>query len=242
MRADFDLRVQRVQLFLRRLQFRPPDIRRRVQNLPLQVAEIDDVEVDEAEGADAGGGEVHRDRGSESAGADAEHLRGLQLPLTVDADLRHDEMPRVALHLVVGQRRQISIRVTVRLKADTTSIGVDRRGLARRSLSGARHAAGDRRNDADGVDRLDRRLFLLQIADVFVVDVDVDEAAQLALLVVQVRLQPTVLARQIGEQLADCRARGVNGVLLVGVRPQWCRNQDFRHDAECPLRSSIDRP
>ena len=58
--------------------------------------------------ADAGGGEIHRDGRSEPARADAQHLRRLQLALTVDADLRHDQVPRVALDLVVGQWRQIT--------------------------------------------------------------------------------------------------------------------------------------
>ena len=235
MRADFDLRVQRVQLFLRRLQFRPPDIRRRVQNLPLQVAEIDDVEVDQAEGADAGGGEVHRDRGSESTGADAEHFRGLQLPLTVDADLRHDEMPRVALHFVVGERGRFALGKGVRpLFGDRGG----RKGVVPLFRTGA---ARHRRDDAHGVVRRDGRLLLLQIPDVLVVHVYVDEAAQSALLVVEMRFQASVLPRQIREQLADGRAARVDRVLLIRVRPERCRDEDFRHDAECPLRSSIDR-
>src|SRR5204863_3322577 len=114
------------------------------------------------------GGEIHRDRRAEAAGADAEHLRGLQPLLPFEADLRKNQVAAVALDFVFGEFRKL----TVRLKADTTDVG------------GARRAAGDRRNDADGVSGLDRRLFLLQIPDVFVVNVDVDEAAQLALVVV----------------------------------------------------------
>ena len=104
----FDVGVERVQPVLRRRQLRPADVRRPVQDLPLQVAEVDDVEVDDAERADAGGREIHRDRRSESAGADAQHLRRLQLALTVDADLRHDQMPRVALDFVVGELGQLA--------------------------------------------------------------------------------------------------------------------------------------
>ena len=147
-----------MQAILRRRELRAADVRRAVQQLPLQVAEVDDVEVDDADGADAGGGEIHRRRRAETAGADAQHLRGLQLALPVDADLRHDQVPAVALDLVAGQLRQ--------------------RRRFRRCRS--RRAAGDRRNDAHRVARLERRLILLQIPDVIVVDVDVDEAAQLA--------------------------------------------------------------
>ena len=76
------------------------------------------------------------------------------------------------------------------------------------------------------------RLFFLQIADVFVVQVDVDEAAQLALLVVEMRLQPFVLRRQVGEQLANRRAVDFDGVLLSGERPQRSRNQNLVRHSE----------
>ena len=105
-RHDRDLGVDRVQPIPRRRELRAADVRRAVQDLALQVAEVDDVEVDEAERADAGGREVHRDGRAEAAGADAEHLRGLQLALPLDADLRHDQVPAVALHFVVGQLGQ----------------------------------------------------------------------------------------------------------------------------------------
>ena len=104
-----------------------------------------------------------------------------------------------------------------------------------RFVGDRRRAARHRRDDADRVARLHRRLLLLQVPDVLVVDVDVDEAAQLALLVVQVRLQPGVLRRQVGEQLADGRAVGVDGVLLIGVRPQRCGNQNFRRHVKLAL-------
>src|SRR6185369_12553512 len=107
-------------------------------------------------------GEIQRGGRSQSARADAEHLRRLQLLLRLDADLRHDQVPAVALDFFVGQLRQ-------RLY-----------GIARRSFSRGGRAACDRRDDADGVVGLHRGLLLLQVADVLVVDVDIDEAAQLA--------------------------------------------------------------
>src|SRR5207247_2145098 len=68
------------------------------------------------------------------------------------------------------------------------------------------------------------------------VHVDVDEAAQLALFVVQVRFQPWMLRGQVRQQLADRGAIGVDGVLLIGVRPQRSRNQDFRRHEGRPFR------
>ena len=157
-----------MQPILRRRELRPADVGRAVNHLPLQVAEVDDVEIDDADAADAGRGEIQRRRRAEAARADAEHAARLQLPLPFHADLRHDQMPAVALDFVVGAE-------LIGLQSDLTTVSSLRIGAARH-----------RRNDADRVARLHRRLLFLQIADVLVVQIDVDEAPQLALLVVEV--------------------------------------------------------
>ena len=92
--------------------FGAADVGRAVDDLPLQVAEVDDVEVDDAEGADAGGGKIHRGRRAKPARADAQHLRGFQLALTFDADLRHDQVAAVSLDLVAGQLGQRRLFLT----------------------------------------------------------------------------------------------------------------------------------
>ncbi len=74
-----------------------------VDDLALQVGLVDDVEVDEADGADAGCGEVEGHRRAEAAGADAEHLGGLELLLAFHADLGEDEVAGVAGDLLVGE-------------------------------------------------------------------------------------------------------------------------------------------
>src|SRR5216110_1756437 len=94
------MRVQAAQAILRRRKLRAPHVRRSMQQLALQVAEVNDVEVDDADTSHTGGGEVHRSRRSETTRADAEDTSGFQLLLSVDADLRHDEMPRVPFDLV----------------------------------------------------------------------------------------------------------------------------------------------
>ena len=76
----------------------------RVDDLALQVGEVDLVVVDDAERADAGGGEVERGRRAEPAGAEQQHLRVEQLGLALEPDLRHEQVARVALALLVGQR------------------------------------------------------------------------------------------------------------------------------------------
>ncbi len=79
-----------------RLQLGPADVGGAVQHLALQVAEIDHVEIDQADAADAGGGEVQAQRRAEAAGADEQDAGGLEPLLPVHADFGHDEVPAVA--------------------------------------------------------------------------------------------------------------------------------------------------
>ena len=74
-----------------------------MDDLALQVGFVDGVEVDQADGADAGSGEVERERRAEAAGADAEDLGGLELLLALHADLGEDEVAGVAGDLFIGE-------------------------------------------------------------------------------------------------------------------------------------------
>jgi hypothetical protein len=69
----------------------------------VQVRLVDHVEVDDADGADAGGGEVHAARRAEPAGADEQDLGGLELALADGADLGQDEVAAVAADLLCGE-------------------------------------------------------------------------------------------------------------------------------------------
>ena len=74
-----------------------------VNDLALKVGFVDDVEVDEADGAYAGGSEIEGERGAEASGADAEDLGGLEFLLAFHADLGEDEVAGVAGDLFVGE-------------------------------------------------------------------------------------------------------------------------------------------
>src|SRR5581483_8413681 len=78
-----------------------------VDDLPLQVGVVDDVEIDDTERTHACSAEIKRERRAEAAGSDAEHLRGLELELALHADLGHDQVARVAKDLVVGERNRL---------------------------------------------------------------------------------------------------------------------------------------
>ena len=218
--VDLERRIERREAVLRRGELRAADVTRAVQDLTLQVAGVDVVEIDDAERTQAGSGEIERRRGSEPARADAEHAAGLQLALPFDADLRQDQVPAVALDLVVGQRRQLRRR--------------------RFGRSAHRRAAGNGRDDADHVTVLERGALLLQVPDVIVVDVDVDEVAQLAIVAVQMSLQLAMLRRQRGQDVADGRTVRLDSILLSGVRTQGRRDQDSVGHINSPC-SNADR-
>ncbi len=91
------MRVDAGKRRLRALHFRHADALARVDDLPLQIGEADHVVVDDAERADARGGEIERDRRAEPACADNEHARRLELLLSGAAHLAEHDVARVAL-------------------------------------------------------------------------------------------------------------------------------------------------
>src|SRR5207302_5798856 len=67
------------------------DARGGVDDLPLEVADVDGVEVDDADLADPGGAEEVNRRGTQAAGPDNQDLSLADLALPRLADLRQDE-------------------------------------------------------------------------------------------------------------------------------------------------------
>ena len=102
--TTFDVGVDRLDRLLRGVHLGDADPVGRVDDLALEVREVDDVVVDDAERADAGGGEVERGRRAEAAGAEQQHLGVEQLELALEADLGHEQVARVALALLGGER------------------------------------------------------------------------------------------------------------------------------------------
>ena len=81
--------------------------------------------------------------------------------------------------------------------------GVDEGGVEHRCALSTSLAAGERRQDRDDVAVLELRIERVQVADVFVVQVDVDEAMQAAVRIADLRLEARVLGLEVVEQLAD---------------------------------------
>ena len=78
MHDDVDERVDLLDRVAGRLGLGPADVGLAVDDLALQVGLVDRVELDDAERADAGRGEVEQGGRAEPAGADHEHLGVLE--------------------------------------------------------------------------------------------------------------------------------------------------------------------
>ena len=131
--------------FLRRFDLALADPVGGVDDLALEVAEVDDVEVDDADRPDAGGREVERSRRAEPAGADEQRLRAEQRGLALRADLGDQQVAAVALLLLGGEddrRHEVETRRTSSPGSRPTSrrrpCSPSRRGSGPRTASGRR--------------------------------------------------------------------------------------------------------
>src|SRR5581483_5178043 len=101
--------------------------------------------------------------------------------------------------------------------------------LPRRRIAPRLAAARDRRDDRHLVAVLDRRVEVLQKADVLVLDEDVDEAPYRAGLVADALLDAGKALLQIGDQLADVLAARRHFFGALGQLAQRSRNANRGH-------------
>src|SRR5438270_7412441 len=120
-------------------------------------------------------------------------------------------------------------------------------GRCMRALGSA--ASSNGRHYGNTIIILQRGRFLLQVADVFVVEVNVHKGAQLAVLGVEMAAQVGMPGNQAVEGLADIRGADVHRGLLVGVLAErsgdvnLCHSAHFTTDAASGNRDSpIDCP
>ena len=73
------------------------------QRLAMQVREFNDIVVDDRKLSDSRARKCGNDRAADSTRADNGHLRAFQLSLPDAADLRQNDVPRVAAEFVVGE-------------------------------------------------------------------------------------------------------------------------------------------
>ena len=68
-----------------------------VEHLPLEVALVHGIEIEQAQGAHAGGGQVLQHRAAQAAAAHYQHAGGLQALLARQADFGQQQVPAVAV-------------------------------------------------------------------------------------------------------------------------------------------------
>jgi hypothetical protein len=95
-----DMRVDVAQAIARGGRLGASHVARAMDDLALQIGRVDRVEVHKAERADPRGGQIERDRRTESARTDDEHARALEPALPLGAHLGQHEVARVAQELV----------------------------------------------------------------------------------------------------------------------------------------------
>jgi hypothetical protein len=74
------------------------------QDLPLKIAEIDYVVIDQPKPPDSGRGEILNERRADPAGADHRDVGGKQGLLALASNFPQDNVPRVAIELGVGRK------------------------------------------------------------------------------------------------------------------------------------------
>src|SRR5262245_53761526 len=201
-REDVRVRIQVAQARRRGRELGPAHVACAEENLTLQIRIVHDVEIDQADRADAGRGEIQSHRRAQPARSDREDASGFELLLALEPDLRHDQVARVAADLVVGQSGYVPRR-----RGDGSS--------------------GDRGNDRERIGLPDRRRFLLKVADVFVVLVDVDEAAQPPRVVEEMLLQTLVAVDEGVQRRAHGRRRELDARRAPGVWPERRRKMNL---------------
>ena len=97
-RHDVDVGIEVEQPRACRIQLRRADIGGAVKHLPLQVRDVDVVEVDEPDASHARGGEIQRRGRAQPPRADDQHRAARELLLPFFAELRQREVAGVAVH------------------------------------------------------------------------------------------------------------------------------------------------
>ena len=100
---DLDERVDLLDRVARTLRLRPADVGLAVDDLALKVGFVDDVELDDADGAHAGRGQIQQCRRAQPACADDQYAGVLESLLSVEAEVGNDQMTAVARDLFARQ-------------------------------------------------------------------------------------------------------------------------------------------
>ena len=95
---DVDVRVDGLDLGGCAFHLGPPHILRKVAYLPLEVGDVDDVEINNADGADTRCGQIKRDGGTEPTRPHNEDFCRVDFLLSLDADIGKEYMAAIPLN------------------------------------------------------------------------------------------------------------------------------------------------
>ena len=163
-----------------------------MQDLPLEIGQVDNVEIDNAELTHTRRRQIQRERRTEASRPNREHSRRLQFQLPFHAHLGHDQMTAVAQDLV---RPQLHIR--------------GNRGAA----------SGDGGNDSNLIGFFQWRFVPFQVAHVLIIHINVNEAAQIAIFGVKVFFEIGVLRRQFVQSVAHGFSLDLQSLRLAHILP-----------------------
>ncbi len=99
----FECWIESLELLLGRIEFLAADIGGRVDDLALQIAGVNNIEVHKTESAHAGCRQVQGKRRTKPTRSHAKHTSGLQLALALYADLRQNQVSRVTGQFIRSQ-------------------------------------------------------------------------------------------------------------------------------------------
>ena len=108
---NFTMRIDAANGFPGRFSLGATHVGIRVENLALQIGIIHGVEIHDADLADAGGGEIHRDGRAKATRADAQNARGFDFLLPGQTDFGQNQMPRIPANLFIVQFHNESNKV-----------------------------------------------------------------------------------------------------------------------------------
>ncbi|GBC91313.1 hypothetical protein HRbin14_02079 [bacterium HR14] len=184
-----------------------------MNHLPLEVGVVHHIEVHQPNRAHARGGEVEREGRPQPARANQQHARRLEPPLPLHRDFGHNQVATVAQHLLLRERDGLQACV------------VDE---APHALLCAHAPCHRGHNHQFGI-RREGRLQPLKVAHILLAQIEVHKAAQLPLLVEQVRAQLGIGLHQLLNRFADRAGVHSQLRLLVGEHTQRRWDKDGWH-------------
>src|SRR5258707_4963285 len=167
--------------------------------------------------SNAGRGQIHSERCAQTAGANHQHAGSFQLSLAGHANFGNDDVTAVARDLFVRKHWEPVVAQAVSLRR---WLALAPSFVGPQVINLRYGAAGYRRHDQDRIAIFHWRVGTILVADVFVVEIHVDEIAECVLIVEKVPAQFSVRDGQEIQSLSGRRGFDFDFVLPAGELTQ----------------------